>query len=176
MSRTLAVLTGVLAAVCRAGGPAPIQPVRVCEILRDPAAYRGKTVAVIGRFSFRETGRFLSEEKCENRLTTGEFAWPCALRLVVDGDNAPHLPESFDIDSGAADRSLREARKTTALGKFRFGSVEYDRWAIVYGRVETSAQYDSPPAGLRAAKSNLEPAPFRLLYRGDGMIFFITPE
>jgi len=167
----LGVVRSVYAAV-----PAPIEPVRVCEILRDPNAWRGKAVAIVGRYSFRTTGRFLSEEACDSKKTKGEFVWPSAVQLVVDGDVGPKLPESFEVDQAAASRQLHHVLKTTALGKFRFGSVEYDRYAIVYGRVETAREFDSPPASIKPSKSGLEPAPVHLVIRGDGLIFFIAPE
>jgi hypothetical protein len=150
--------------------------VRVCDIVRDPAAWRGKNVAVIGRFSFRENGRYMSEAACESRITTGSFTWPNSLRLSIDAKDGPKLPEGFDIDGAVADRMLKETRKATALGKFRFGSVEYDRWAVVYGRVEPSTEFASPPATLKVSKSGMEPAPLVLYYRGDGLIFFIAAE
>ena len=86
------------------------------------------------------------------------------LRITLDSKEAPHLPEPFDIDGAAADRLLQLVRKGTALGKFRFGSLEYDRWAIVWGRVE------------RAPGNEANPDVPRLLYRGDGLIFFISGE
>jgi hypothetical protein len=156
--------------VC-AEGPAPIHPVRVCEILRDPAAWRGKDVAIIGRYSYRENGRYMSEEACESHPASGGTAWANSVRLTIDAKNAPKLPDNFDVDFTAAGRELRETRKATMLGKFRFGSLEYDRWAIVYGRVEPA----DGAAPAKAAKG-LEPAPVLLVYRGDGMIFYVTAE
>jgi hypothetical protein len=150
--------------------------VRVCEVLANLSQYSGRTVAVVGRYSFRESGRYLGEDACESGAAPGTFAWPRVLKLSLDPKDAPKLPDPFDLDGAAADRKLKLIRKTTALGKFRFGSIEYDRWAIVYGRVERSLQPDLPPPGSQPAKSGLEPAPARLLYRGDGLIFFVAGE
>jgi hypothetical protein len=143
-----------------------VEPVRVCDVLADPTAFRGKAVAVVGRYSYRQQGRYLSEEACES---APGVASPRSVRLAEDSAAAPRLPEGFDIDPAAAARKLRETRKATALGKFRFGSLDYDRWAIVWGRVE-------PSEGTAAARSPLEPAAMRLVYRGDGVIFFIASE
>ena len=159
-----------------AGAPAAVEPLRVCEVLQDLNAYRGKTVALLGRYSFRENGRFLSESGCQSKLTSGTFEWPAAVRLATDADAGPKPPENFDIDTAATSRKLQLVRKATTLGKFRFGSLEYDRWAIVYGRVEAAKEFDSPPQGLKPAKSGLEPAPAQLLYRGDGLIFFLSAD
>ena len=46
----------------------------------------------------------------------------------------------------------------TKLHTFRFGTSDYDRWAVVYGRVESDK-----------AKT---PA-VRLVYRGDGVVLFL---
>jgi hypothetical protein len=99
------------------------QPVTVCEALAHPDDYAGKPVLVVGRFSFREYGRFLSEKGC-------------VLRVVLDGKNGPVPPDAFAVDNGAASRKLTAVRKTTALANFRFGSSDYDRWAMIYGLVE----------------------------------------
>jgi hypothetical protein len=162
----------LVAALARGDGPAPVHPVRVCELLRDPSAWRGKDVAVIGRFSYRESGRYMSEEACESPAAVGGTVSVNSLRLSLDAKNAPKLPDSFDIDSTAAGRELKETRKATTLGKFRFGSLEYDRWAVVYGRVEPVAGGTAPAKSVKG----LEPAPLVLVYRGDGMVFFISSE
>ena len=52
--------------------------------------------------------------------------------------------------------------KKTALGKFRFGTPEYDRWAVVYGRV--------------VARKDDKKAAADLVFRGDGVIVFLTTE
>ena len=55
---------------CSAGlfaADAPLPVVRVCDILRDLPSYQGTAVAVIGRFSFREGGRFLTEKACSTK-------------------------------------------------------------------------------------------------------------
>jgi hypothetical protein len=159
-----------------ADAPSPLEPMRVCEILHDLNAYRGKVVPILGRYSYRTSGRFLSEEACESKLSSGGFDWPNTLKLELDSKEGPALPAQFDIDGAAADRKTKAMRKATALGKFRFGSLEYDRWAIVYGRVEPVRALEGAPPGLQRSKSGLEPAPATLVYRGDGMIFFIAGE
>jgi hypothetical protein len=42
--------------------------------------------------------------------------------------------------------------------------------------VKEAKDFEAPPAELKPAKSGLEPAPAHLMYRGDGLIFFITSE
>ena len=165
---------GFFHAGIQGGNPALTEPVRVCEVLENLDQYRDKPVAVLGRYSFRSTGRYLSETSCEPAAQKSSAAGQGALRLQVDAKEAPRLPEPFDIDADMTDRKLRLIRKATTLGKFRFGSLEYDRWAVVYGRVEPASE--SPAAAPGGTKSELEPAAARLVYRGDGLIFFLSGE
>lgn len=127
-------------AALRAGDAPPLEPLRVCEILENIKDYEGKPVAAVGRYSMRQNGRSMAEEKC-------------TLPLNSDAKVAPRLPETVAINQARLDSKLREVRKTTSLATFRFGSPDYDRWALVYGRIETK--------------------PARLLYRGDGEIILL---
>jgi hypothetical protein len=172
----ITIAAGLLGAVTQAEAPGRVEPVRVCELLAGLEAWRGKTAAVIGRYSFRDNGRFMSEDACESHLTAGSLAWPDSIQLTADPAGGPKLPDGFDVDPVSTARKLKETRKATALGKFRFGSLEYDRWAIVYGRVEPAPGLATPPTSLKPGKNALEPAPLRLIYRGDGMIFVIPSE
>jgi hypothetical protein len=129
----------------------------VCEILTDLPMYDGKPVAALGRYSFREKGRWLAEQSC------GQPASDPTLWLVEDTTDGPRPPNNFELDGAAVERKLAEVRKRTALGKFRFGTSDYDRWALVYGRVE-SRRGD-------AAKT----APADLVFRGDGVVVFLNP-
>jgi hypothetical protein len=95
-SLVITIAAGLLGAVTRADAPVPVEPVRVCEVLAGLDAWRGKTAAVIGRYSFRESGRFMSEEACESRLTTGSFAWPVD-ELTADPAGGPK-PDRWDVD------------------------------------------------------------------------------
>ena len=53
------------------------------------------------------------------------------LWLTEDGNDGPRAPGSFEIDAAILNRKFEELRKHTTLGKFRFGSSDYDRWAVV---------------------------------------------
>ena len=59
-------------------------------------------------------------------------------------------------------RKLAEMQHHTTLAKFRFGTPDYDRWAVVWGRIEPR-KADEP----RKAAANLS-------YRGEGVIYYIT--
>jgi hypothetical protein len=63
------------------------------------------------------------------------------------------------IDEAALEGKLRAMKRRTSLGKFKFGSADYDRWAVVFGRLETGNE-EKP----------------QLIYRGDGAIFFFVDK
>jgi hypothetical protein len=148
------ILTLSIAAPC---ADAPIVPHTVCEILGDLTHFVDNPVAALGRYSFRGEGRWLSEQACDGSAN------PPVLWLTEDGKDGPKAPDSFSLDGGALNRKFAELRKTSPLGKFRFGSPDYDRWAVVYGRVE-------PRKGDAARK-----APAELIFRGDGVVVYLTP-
>jgi hypothetical protein len=160
----------------RAQAPeAPVVPVSVCEVLRDLPAHTGKAIAVLGRYSFRENGRWLGEQACEApvaAVSTASATAPAsapasaahalpALWLVENGADGPRQPGSFELDAAAVRRKLAEVERRTSLGKFRFGTPDYDRWAVVWGRVEPR----HPEDGKAAAN---------LVIRGSGVILFLT--
>lgn len=170
--RTLAANIVLIAAgsCLRAEDDAPL--VRVCDVLQNLNAYKGKTVAVVGRYSFRRNGRFFSESACDHDLKTGDVKWPKSLRIVFD-QSAPKPAQQFEIDAPAAYRVLKIVQQRTQPAKFPFGTSDYDRWAVAYGRVEPTKQFEagSPPG---SAPTALEPAPATLLCVGDAVITFLV--
>lgn len=116
-------------------GPAPVM--RVCDLLQDTAARSGKVLAVVGRFSFREYGRFMSEAACE----TADGA-PVALEVVYDANTGPTPAAGSALDRTAVETQLNRVKVKTQLKQFRFGSEEYDRWAVVYARFEVQKHGD----------------------------------
>ena len=81
--------------------------------------------------------------------------------MIVDR-NGPRLPDDYELDGPALHRKLTEMQRHTTLAKFRFGTPDYDRWAVVWGRVE--ARKGGEP---RKSAANL-------VYRGEGVIYNIT--
>jgi hypothetical protein len=154
----LFILIAALVCASASAEDAPIVPLTVCEILHDLGAYEGKPVAALGRYSFRQDGSWLGEQACEAPSAT-----PPALWLAEDPMDGPRPPGSFQLDGVALTRKLTEMRKHTSLGKFRFGSSDYDRWAVVFGRVENRKE----AAAKKAAAG--------LVFRGDGVVVFINP-
>jgi hypothetical protein len=132
-------------------------PLTVCEIIHDLPAQDGKIVAAIGRYSFRSDGRWMGEQACE---APGE---PPALWMVEDVKDGPRPPEHLNLDSAALKKKFTEVQSRSTLGKFRFGTSDYDRWAVVYGRVE------------RRAGNDAKKAPANLVFRGSSVIIVITP-
>jgi hypothetical protein len=152
----LVSLFGVLAALPAVCADSAIVPLTVCEIVRDLGMYQDKPVAVLGRYSFRQNGRFLAEQSCEQPGSDPKL-W-----LVEDTKDGPRPPNDFELDASVLERKWAEVRKRTALAKFRFGTPEYDRWAVVYGRVE-----------MRRGEAS-KAAPADLVFRGDGVVVFLT--
>lgn len=152
------LLAVVFACASAVAEDAPIVPFTVCEVLHDLPSYDGKPEAVLGRYSFRHDGSWLSEQACEAPLPT-----PAALWLAEDPTDGPRPPDSFQLDAPALTRKLNEIRKHTSLGKFRFGSTDYDRWAVVFGRVENRKDAAAKKAGAD------------LVFRGDGVVVFVNP-
>ena len=137
-----------------ADAPAALQPVTVCEALAHPDDYAGKPLAVVGRFSFRENGRFISEKNC-------------VLRVVLDGRNGPVPPVMFAVNNETAKQKLADVRKTTALANFRFGSSDYDRWAMVYGRIEPV------PASEKRGAREFGDASSQILCRSQTLVIYL---
>jgi hypothetical protein len=145
----------VSAAVC---GEPPLVPLTACEVVRDLPALEGKPAAVLGRYSFRQNGRWIGEQECTPAGTDQPQLF------LMEDVAAPRPPESYELDGVAVDRKLAEVRRHTTLGKFRFGSPDYDRWAVVYGRIEGRKGEDA------------KKAPANLVFRGSGVVIFLTPQ
>jgi len=146
----------LLCAFALAADP-PLVPLTVCEVLHDLASHEGKTVAVVARYSFRESGRWMGEQACDAGSPAPPLLW-----LVEDSNDGPKPPGDFELDAVALHRKLALIQQRTSLGKFRFGTPDYDRWAVVYGRVET-----------RKAEAARQ-APANLVFRGSGVVVFLT--
>ena len=138
----------VFCALAVSASDGPVEPLTVCEVLKDLPANKGKVLAVLGRFSSRRDGRTINEESCGDKANS--------VRLAEDVKQGPKPPQVFELNGVAVTRKLKQVKEHTHLHTFRFGSSDYDRWAVVYGRLE--AETDTPA---------------RLVYRGDGVIVFL---
>jgi hypothetical protein len=149
----------LLAAGVATSGEAPVVPITVCEILHALPANEGKNLAVLGRYSFRESGSWIGEQACDPPLDA-----PPQLMLIEDSKDGPKPPGNFEIDAAALRKKFAALQRHTSLGKFRFGTPDYDRWAVVYGLVKARQ-------GDEAKKT-----PGNLYFRGSGVVVFLTPE
>ena len=157
-ARGVAIFVLGVASVASFSAETPIVPLGVCEVVRGLADEEGKNVAVLGRYSFRESGRWMSEESCDPTVDA-----PPQITLV-QSSLAPMPPGEFELDAPALRKKLIAIQHHTSLGKFRFGTPDYDRWAVVFGQIKTRHGDD-------AKKS-----PANLIYRGDGVIIFLTQQ
>jgi hypothetical protein len=127
-------------------------PRTVCEAVANFAGQQGKPIALLGRYSFRTTGRWLDQEGC------GEGRNRVVVSLTADPTNGPKPPETVSIDEAALENKLTAMKHATSLGKFKFGSPDYDRWAVIFGRLEGDAEKP------------------HLIYRGDGALFILVDK
>lgn len=167
----------LLAASTVVGQEAPLKPVTVCEILNDLKSYDGQPVAVLGRFSFRREGRWLGEDQCEaqpagdsSRVSSRP---PAVLWLSLDTTSAPRTKTGYALDASTVTQKLQLVKKHTKLGQFRFGSTDYDRWAVVYGRVKVREAAAPASDGKSEGSHSRDSAPADLLYAGDGYVMFL---
>jgi hypothetical protein len=161
--------------VCAAGsllraGDRPLQPVTVCEVLEHLADYNGKVVAVVGRFSYRRTGRWLDQQKCAGgKPAPGGPERANSLWLDYDPALAPKPPAVLAVDSAQLVEKLGQVKAATALNHFPFGSSDYDTWAVAYGRVEASL---AQPKGFGYGGTSAA----QLVCHGDAVVVFLNDE
>jgi len=174
----LAILLLTLVCPLTAGADPPLRPVTVCEVLQDLSAYDGKVVAVIGRFSYRQAGRWLGEQTCPHKFVSGGLEWPNAFWVTYDPEDAPQPPAVLAVDAPILAQKLRTVKLGTAPTKLPFGSTDYDNWAVVYGRVETRKDLVVATAG-GARKNGFgfgESSPARLVCHGDAVVIFLNDD
>jgi hypothetical protein len=174
----LAILLLTLVCPLVNGAEPALQPVTVCDVMQDLSAYEGKVVAVVGRFSYRQAGRWLGEQKCGRKLIVGDQEWPNALWVTYDPAGAPKPPAVLAVDAVLLAQKLLAVKLGTSLTKLRFGSGDYDNWAVVYGRVETRKDLVTVTAnGTR--KNGFGPgdsSPARLVCHGDAVVIFLNDD
>ena len=175
MRASAGLLAGLLCANGLLAAQAPITPVRVCNVLEDLAAYNHKVIAVIGRYSFRQTGRFLSEDVCSHKTGSPALQWRSVLQVSFDEKSAPKPPEHMELDPHAVYRELRAIEQHTALAHIPFGTPDYDRWAVVWGRIEVAREFLSGAAPVKSS-STFAPAPAGLIAVSDTVVMFIEPD
>ena len=161
----IAVLQGTLKAACciavacvSIAAESTVVPQTVCEVLRDFAAQDGKEVALLGRYSYRTNDRWMGEQSCVPPL--GQMP----TLVLQEESSAPKTPDGYVINGAELHRKLADMQRRTSLGKFRFGTPDYDRWAVVYGRVEKRLNEDT--------KKQVP----SLVFRGSGVVIFLAGD
>jgi hypothetical protein len=132
--------------VLAAAAEPAVQVVRVCEALQDISSYAG------------------NKPKPEGTSV---------LRVAFNAQTAPKPPQPMIVDEGAVFRKLKQIKASTALRQFRFGSQDYDRWAIVYGRLDPAKPSEPQAQTPAPAKDGLGSSPADLICRGEGVILFL---
>jgi hypothetical protein len=154
----------------------PVAPVTVCEVLSNLSAMEGKEVAVLGRYSFRKDGRWMAEQSCDAAGGSVPILW-----LSEDTAAGPKPPGNYELDAALLNRKFAEILKRTSLGKFRFGTPDYDRWAVVYGRIvvrkpDAARKPDAVRKPDAARKPDAPQAAADLVFRGSGVVVFLTTD
>jgi len=166
-------------AICSMASPvapaadAPLEPVTVCEVLRDPKLYDGRVIALLGRYSYRAEGRWMGEDRCTALEGTQSNPSPEIIRLSYAPEFAPRMASGYTVDGAAVADKIQLVKKSTNLRKFRFGSSEYDRWAVVYGRIKVEEKGASTAEKKDAKPQPHSSAAAELLYAGDGYVMFL---
>jgi hypothetical protein len=136
-----------------------VRTATVCELLVSQKTFDGQPVAVVGRYSLRETGRLLGEDDCSYAgPASSTAAKPAVVTLRLDRSGAPHLAAAFAVEAPKLDEKVRLVHAHSRLENFPFGTPDYDRWAVVYGKFEMQAN---------------QPARAVLRYAGDSYVIFL---
>ena len=149
-------LAALLASAALPAADRGIVPISVCEAVRDLPAHEGQTVAVVGRYCYRTSAHWLDQQGCQPAPDPAPALW-----VVENLNDGPKAPGVFEFDAAELDKRLSEVQQHTTLGRFRFGSTDYDRWAVVYGRVESRKGEDATKFGAN------------LVIRSNAMIIFL---
>ena len=144
--------------------PTALKPLTVCEILENLKQLEGQPVAILGRFSFRSEGRWMSEDECPAPSADAHPPEHSLIWLAYEPQSAPRAIGGYQMDSAAIEQKLQRIKKHTSLKQFRFGTSDYDRWAVVYGEIR---------APEKASPHAHHDAPAELVYAGDGYVMFL---
>src|SRR5689334_12586827 len=87
-------------------GEAPLEPVTVCEVLKDPKLYDGRVVALLGRYSYRTEGRWIGEDACKTPENSTSTPSPEIIWLSYAPDSAPRMVSGYTVDGAAVAQKL----------------------------------------------------------------------
>lgn len=103
----------------------------VCEVLSDLDRYEGKSIIVVGRFSWTDEGSWLSED--------------CKLEIVRGGREFSDPQISIAWDRRLLEQKVAQLKRTTKLRKYR-PSKYNEKWVAVFGRLESRLPRQMQPA------------------------------
>ena len=141
-----------------------LKPVTVCEVIQNLKEYDEKAVAVVGRFSYRSDGRWISQDGCAPTSGADQVPQTALIWLSLEAQSAPRLAGGYQLDGTTTSEKLQLMKKRTTLKQFRFGTPDYDRWAVVYGQIKLLD---------KSASAARKDAPAQLIYAGDGYVMFL---
>ena len=130
MMKTLPIAIVLFMAIAVCGQTTrPVEVVTVCEVLNDRASFNGRFVAVVGRLSATDEGRWLKDQ-CERPTKTDNYVWSDMISLEYDPEAPTARPHDFAIDQEVVDKKVAEL-------KSRFKRSKDLEWGIAYGRIAT---------------------------------------
>ena len=138
----------------RAPADAPARVLSICAVLAEIPAYRGKTIAIRGVYTYDG----LRQDDCSSEFVTGDHHWPPVLNLVLsDYPDGEKLPVGFTTDV----RSWRNLA-TTAIEAGRQGrSVEI--WATIIGLLRARKEYVRPGGAVSGGFGHLGVLPAEIV-------------
>ena len=92
--------------------------------------------------------------------------------LIVKRDaSAPRPPSVLSFDRSLVGKELELIRRQTSLASFRFGSQYYDRWAVVYGRIEIN---QDSAIRSKSVAGGFEPVLAKIICASSTMVVFLA--
>jgi hypothetical protein len=162
ISSQISILSCVLLAGSVTAAPDDISVLTVCEALKDLPHFAGKSVIVVGRFSFSDEGTWLDED-CGTKVVNGgrEFRPSISTSYAVSDFTAPpQKPSGFKWDERLLQQKLKQVKRTTRLH-------HSDQWLAIFGRLETQLPRKVRD-GYTTGFGHLSGSPAQLVSPDDG--------
>lgn len=145
-----------------------LQPLTVCEALKDRKLHSGKMIAIVGRWSATDEGVWL-ECECDSELKTGGHVWSNSIWLELDLSSASAFAGKMPVNLVAAKREIEKAKKR------KKPLDDKAMWGIVYGRFETPDELQTTVArdGVSVygvGFGHLNEAPAQLVYKAKDVL------
>lgn len=133
------------------------QATTVCELLKNPPAYRDQVVTVRGIYWYG------LRERCREQLVTGDHTWPSAIDMVdADSPVSDGVAAHFKTDSMSWERLDQAVRKVAASGKKR------EIWITVTGMIRAPVSYRRRDGEIVGGYGHLGVFPAQLVVKEIG--------